>query len=345
VRRAVFWIGCAVIGASLGWGLASAVRGTHEVAATRPDEPVATKKPRPIGVPPPPAQSPSEADHSTGHSAISAQWLTADSAVAAVWANDGGDKVTQDELRTRTGLRPMTNRLWDGRAIRVFGAKNEIVSFNLVLEAGSNTASAVSVEFRELAGPNGAKITSAPSDRSSLFAWVDRDIELFFVRYLQIKGLSQVSYQTYDERHIPQRFQRPIKDDFAVGGWNDRPDHDKLYPEIAVPLELRPSFSIAANQNQSIWTDIYIPKEVPAGDYKGEVAIREGDEIKYRVPVYLRVRSFTLPDEPSAKTMAATSYHEVAKRYTGTAEPPPGSQEDELTKRVLDDQMMIAPPP
>src|SRR4029079_13112356 len=88
--------------------------------------------------------------------------------------------------------------------------------------------------------------------------------------------------------------------------------------------------------------DIYIPKDVPPGEYNGEVVIREGEEIKYRVPVKLQVRSFTLPDQPTAKTMVATSYADVAKRYTGTAEPPPGSPEDELTKRAMDHQMMIA---
>ncbi|HTM74414.1 MAG TPA: glycoside hydrolase domain-containing protein [Pseudolabrys sp.] len=340
MRQALFWIGCVLLGASIGWGAASTMRGS-DVSAPRAEIPVKPAVPGRDG-----ASNASDVStqrtQPTGSSTAPRQWLTADGAVTAVWANDGEDKVTRDELRTRTGLRPVINRAWDGQSVQLFGAKNEVVSFNLVLEAGRNAASAVTVEFRELTGPDGAKIATAAADPGKVFTWVDRDIELFLVRYLQIKGLSQVSYQTYDERHIPERFQRPVKDGFALGGWNDRPDHDKFYPEIAVPLELQPSFSIAANQNQSIWADIYVPKDARAGDYSGEVLIRENNEIKYRVPVNLKVRNFTLPDRPSAKTMVATSYHEVAKRYTGIAEPPPGSPEDELTKRVLDHQMMIA---
>jgi len=342
VRQAFFWIGCVVLGASLGWGAASGIRGTSDVSALKAGAPSKAMEAPPVQT----ATSPEPNSKAQPQPAIpvtsSGQWLAANGAVTAVWANDGEDKVTQDELRTRTALRPVLNRAWDGKAVRLFGAKNEIVSFNLILEAGQNAAKAVSVEFHELAGPNGAKIASARPDSTKIFNWVGRDIELFLVRYLEIKGLSQVSYQTYDERHIPERLQRPLKDGAALGGWNDRPDHNKLYPDIAVPLELRSSFAIAANQNQSIWADIYIPKDVPAGEYKGEALVREGDDIKYRVPVTLQVRNFTLPDQPASKTMVATSYHDVAKRYTGLAEPPPGSPEDELTKRVLDHQMMIA---
>src|SRR5687767_7293093 len=67
-------------------------------------------------------------------------FLTAPGPITAVWANTGEDKVTQDELRTATGISPyrnrkvVLNRSWDGRTIRLFGAKNEMVAFNLVLE-------------------------------------------------------------------------------------------------------------------------------------------------------------------------------------------------------------------
>src|SRR3954471_18843964 len=41
------------------------------------------------------------------------QFLTAPGPITAVWANTGEDKVTQDELRTATGRRPVLNRSWD----------------------------------------------------------------------------------------------------------------------------------------------------------------------------------------------------------------------------------------
>ena len=112
--------------------------------------------------------------------------------------------------------------------------------------------------------------------------------------------------------------------------------------DIAVPMELVPTFSIAAGQNQSVWADIYIPKNAPAGMFKGEVIIRVAGQVKYRVPVTLNVLNFSLPDVPSAKTMVATSYHDVAQRYTGVTYPNPNSPQDKLTKVVMDRQMLLA---
>src|SRR5438270_9607475 len=78
--------------------------------------------------------------------------------ISGVWANEGGDKVTQDELRAtnhtenRTGK--VINRAWDGTTIHLSGAHNEEVSFDLVLEAAYASASNVSVSFDTLTGPN-----------------------------------------------------------------------------------------------------------------------------------------------------------------------------------------------
>ena len=74
----------------------------------------------------------------------SAQVPPAPGNISAVWANEGGDKVTQDELRASTGVENKTgtvlNRTWNGSSITLFGARNESVSFNLVLEAAASAA-------------------------------------------------------------------------------------------------------------------------------------------------------------------------------------------------------------
>jgi hypothetical protein len=172
--------------------------------------------------------------------------------------------VAQDELRASHRTENLTgkvvNRVWDGTKINLAGAHNEVVSFNLVLEAAGSAASNVTVKLDALTGPGGATIASAPVTGDGVFNWVGRSIELFYVRYLQIQGLSYFGYEKWDERQVPARFQRPWTGaGVGTGGWTDRPDHDKFYPDIMVPLELVPSFTIAQGQNQSIWSDIYIP--------------------------------------------------------------------------------------
>lgn len=161
---------------------------------------------------------------------------------------------------------------------------------------------------------------------SGLYDWTNREIELFYVRYLEIKGLSDIAYHTfYDERHMPERLRRPHVGGLAEDGtgWLDRPDHNKHYPDIAVPLESYPTFTIASGTNQSIWVDVYIPKTASHAIHAGNVIVKQGGVPIYTIPVELAVKNFELPDTPSAKTMLYMGYTDICKRITGESYPNP----------------------
>jgi hypothetical protein len=96
-----------------------------------------------------------------------------------------------------------------------------------------------------------------------------------------------------------------------------------MYPDIAVPLELESPFTIKAGTSQSIWADIYIPKNTPPGDYNGIVSIEVVGIFTHEVPITLSVREFTLPDSPSAKTMLVFSPENINNRYFGNEYPEP----------------------
>jgi hypothetical protein len=255
-------------------------------------------------------------------------FLAADTAagagISAVWANEGGDKVAREELRVgNPNGRKVLNSCWNGTNIMIFGAKNEVVNFNLVIEAATQSATNVSVSFNMLTGPSNAVIQSAAVTSNGVFNWVGRNIELFYVRYLQIKGLSMMG--NYDPRQsefcVPARLRRPCgADGQALPGttWQDRPDHDKFYPAIAVPLELVPTFTIAAGQNQSIWVDIYIPKGAVPGLYSGNLVVHEQGSADLPVPVQLTVYAFSLPDTPNAETMLTYTQANIDDRYLGS---------------------------
>ncbi len=237
--------------------------------------------------------------------------------ITHVWANTGEDKVTQEDLRATRDVDATLNSTWDGESIRLFSARNESVAFNLVLEAGTGKAFEVTVSFDLLTGPEGAQITgrSAQPDED-LFNYVGRDIELFYIRYLPIKGISKLAYDHYDERHIPKRLRRPYDaNGYGSGTWEDRPDHDKSYPDIAIPLELQQPFEIPANSNQSIWADIYIPPDARPGLYEGKVKITQQGRQTHQIPVQVEVLAFALPDLPSARTMMFFSKENVNQRY------------------------------
>jgi hypothetical protein len=237
--------------------------------------------------------------------------------ITHIWANTGEDKVPREDLRATQNVAATLNSIWDGGKIHLFSARNETVAFNLVLEAGASKASEVTVSFDLLTGPEGAQISgrSAQPD-ADLFNYIGRDIELFYIRYLSIKGISKLAYDHYDERHIPQRLRRPYDaNGYGHGTWEDRPDHDKSYPDIAVPLELHHTFEIPANSNQSVWVDIYIPPDSRPGLYKGRVAIMQQGQQTHQIPVELEVLAFSLLDLPSARTMMFFSKENVNQRY------------------------------
>lgn len=253
------------------------------------------------------------------------------SSITAAWANEGGDKVTQDELRVTGHPSAAINSVFDGRCIKTFGAKNEVVSFNLVLEAATSKATKVTVRLGDFTGPGGTVLRSAPRANDKLFDFTTTEVELFYVRYLQIKGLSQQAYgamASWQEATFPKRAQCPgmtqatpdSKPTGAGCAWTQRPIANKFVPDIAVPLELVPTFDIAASANQSIWADVYVPKTAPAGVYGAMLTVSENGTATHKIPVSLRVRDFALPDAPSATTMLFTSLGDIRPRYGAAAQ-------------------------
>ena len=198
----------------------------------------------------------------------------------------------------------------------------------MVLEAPVFECRDVTVELSELFGPNGSKISSKKASKDAVFNYVDRPIELFFVRYLQIKGISLNGFEQYDERHIPERFRRPYNSQgIGKGTWLDRPDAGKFYPDIAVPLELASPFTVLVGQNQSIWIDIYVPKIAPSGVFRGQVNVRTKVGEVRSISVDLRVLDFALPDETRAKSMLVVNPTDINKRYFGKEDIKPVGEE------------------
>ena len=238
----------------------------------------------------------------------------------SIWANEGGDKVTKDETRADDNPQSVINSVWNGEEIKIFAAKNEVVNFNLILESPNQNTSNLTVQFNHLSGPNGQSISS--NSGNDLFDWTDRNIELFYVKYLEIKGVSSFLGNQYDQRHLPEDLRAPHDNDGnATGGWNDRPNHNKLYPDIAVPLELEQGFDIPSGENQAIWVDIYVPKDQTAGIYRGALSINGSSGNIASVPVELDVMDFSLPDEPTAKSMLVIGESNLNRRYIGPEYP------------------------
>ncbi len=271
----------------------------------------------------------------TGTGAFSSPtYVATTNRVTSIWANDGTDKVTQDEMRETAAAQ--TNHAWDGTKVTITGARNEVVSFSVYLEAEVARAKSVAVTMSDLdpgGVPSAESIIAGSRASTALFDWTTTptQIELFYVRYLEFKGLSYPAYaDEYEERHIPEKMRRPWELTLsppratALAGfedWEDRPNHNKFYPEIAVPMELVPTFDVNAGENQQVWFDVYIPKTSSPGTYTGQVSIVEDGGAPTTVDVELEVLTMAaLPDVPSQGAMIHLTDYDINRRhYAGVA--------------------------
>ena len=269
------------------------------------------------------------------------------SANVVVWANDGGEKIVQEE--TRSFERNTNNSVWDGTTIRTFAGRNEVVSFNVIVDNRGPELNQVSVDFSRLANENFV-LETTNSTPDTLFDWRTRPIEVFSVGYLKVHGISRIAYELYDETHIPEKLRRPFVNlqpeapAIGSGTWFDRPNHDKSYPDIAIPQEVQPQTYVAPNNSQSFWVDVYVPKNVPAGKLYGTVRISNGGAAIANVPVELTVADFTLNDESKAKSMVYIGDKDLAERYftgAGAAGSLPESSYDDY-RTMIDRHYMLA---
>lgn len=161
------------------------------------------------------------------------------------------------------------NLTWDGkrRIVRLYGARNEYVGFQIVVRAG---------------GRDGGGITFAVADlRQGEHTLSRENIEVFREHYLEVTVPSQ-----YDARH-------PIRHGLGPGE----------YPVQMVPLgNYESAERLVAGRNQPFWVDLYVPEDTAPGEYTGTWQVQAWGGPKVELKVSLTVWNFTLPHETHFKT-------------------------------------------
>jgi len=208
----------------------------------------------------------------------------ANAGLRRVWVVNDGEKVERDALNHPAALR---NSAWDGRVARIFGARNEIVAFQVIVEADARGINALSVGLRELRSSSDRIVYRVPAADPT--DYVDRPIQIFAEHYMEVTSPSHASWvYTRDSPAAPP----------DPTGWKPV----QLVPENAragrggLPIAVQPS------QNQAIWIEVYIDRTRQPGRYRGSIEIR-ADATRRVVPVELDVFNFTLPDENSMHAM------------------------------------------
>lgn len=194
---------------------------------------------------------------------------------ASIWAVSDMEKVspvTGNTLEQDNYTMPpidtikKNNLVWDAnqRLVTLHGAKNEVVAFQLIIQAMEQRLNNVVVQADSLIGSAGI----IPAEKN---------IELFRLWY--VPGVDLSPYGSGGKNVYYPDACLPLNGKFNI------PSADNKIPN---------------QKNQAVWVDIYIPKETPAGVYEGILSI-VSDEIKkpVKIGINLTVWDICLPDTPS----------------------------------------------
>jgi hypothetical protein len=224
---------------------------------------------------------------------------TSRAGLQAVWAVDDGEKIFRDDITS--ALKTGRNSVWDGTRVYLFGCRNEIVAFQVILEADAAGADQVNVVVSDLTNGTdtikGSDPLPAPND------YLGVGVELFAEHYLDITIPSWDSpcggfgWDGNSKTHLT--------------GWTP----DALVPFSAAPGKGGAPFDIAGSLNQGVWVDIYVPKDAPVGSYTGIIAVTVGGAPNRSIPISLEVLGPTLPDENHYQTMVFYSRDNILRRH------------------------------
>jgi hypothetical protein len=229
-----------------------------------------------------------------------------------VWAVHDGVKVKRDDRAHPDRFR---NAVWDGRTVRLVAARNEVIAFQVIAEAGASGVDDLSATLPALTRSGGGAIEyRAPAVDPTDYR--DRPIQVFSEHYMSV---TQASRATWVFR--PESATAPTN----ALGWIPV----QLVPENATsgrggfPLRVEPE------RNQAFWFDIYVSRTTVPGTYRGGVRI-SGRGGARTMPVELEVLDLQLPDENTLPAMVYyqadqpelyhgrnldPAYHRFAKRH------------------------------
>ena len=160
--------------------------------------------------------------------------------------------------------------VWDGCRVRLKAAHNETEPFQIVLQAGTQPLTGVTVAVSDLSG------VGSTIGRSQI-------------------ALYRETYYSITQPSDPYGYGLPAGV-LDVG----------LIPDALIPFEdpynpgqaIGAPFSVQAGQNQPVWIDVAVPFTAPPGQYSGQITVTT-DQGVATFPLELLVWDFALPPQPT----------------------------------------------
>jgi len=213
--------------------------------------------------------------------------------VASLWAVSDGEKVERDDRASPWKGR---NSVWDGQRVRLFGARNEIVAFQVMVESDAQGIEALRLSLPELRQRGGASRIAYAAPAADPTDTVGRPIQIFPLHYMNVTETTHATWAW-----APGSPAAPSD----TLGWKPV----QLVPENAragrggFPLRVAPA------SNQAVWIDVYTGRDRAPGTYEGTVTV-SADGRTLALPVELQVYDFALPD---ANSLTAMVYYEPSQ--------------------------------
>lgn len=219
--------------------------------------------------------------------------------ISRVWVIDDGEKIKREDISNPLASDP-ANTVWKNNTVNLFGARNEIIAFQLILQADKTGAQQVSLKVSDLKNGNEI-IPGSESSPADPFDYRGRYVELFTEHYLNMVKRSPPLW-FFSETAVPPAY---------YTGWVP----DCLIPFSAPPEKGGAPFSIEPEMNQGVWVDILIPDNAKPGNYSGNVAITISGKKYKTIPVSIRVYDFALSDTSHLKNMFGYYPGYIARRH------------------------------
>lgn len=178
------------------------------------------------------------------------------------------------------------------------GARNEWVSFQVFFR-GDQAVSGLAISLGALVGPDKKEISA-------------EQVRIYREHQLELK------VGTY-------------RNDGFQPDWYPDPLIPVTHPMTNQPLTggrlVAQPFDLPANETHGFWIDIYVPRGIPEGVYRGQLVVKTAVGQTAAIPVTVEVWDFTLPQTPAMTTALGSPAERMrdyyAKRAKEGKEPEP----------------------
>ncbi len=213
------------------------------------------------------------------------------SQVRNAWVLGDGEKVfrNEDHHPDKSG-----NFVWDGKTIRLKGLYNEVLAFQVIVEADKSGATALEISVEAPVERLSNKVIGG----NTLKYGPQGTIEIFSEHYLHVKDSTAPNWYYGSIAAQPQKMTGWIPD--ALIPVNALPGMGGFPLDIPPVNEKDMHFIKCSLQNQGFWVDIHLPrdqKSFPSGIYYGRVQVWEKGKIVKEFPLEITLLPFYMSDK------------------------------------------------